>query len=221
MDELKIVKQSEIHAIIRPWVTERLASDHFEETGTLKWVRSVDAPIRQVFFFAQWKGGNVAPRWGVSLDFVPHISGGKIRWHRTAKSAMCDLNVDARDPALDLSCMYGTRPIENRAAQVVLESVRRARDFWDRARRISDLPQAIDWLRTYLSGPGLGFDNYVQHPLAGAFACAMNHQPAKAVTELEHFIERTPLHHDVAEKLRQLLRDITTQGVDRPAAGSS
>ena len=217
MDEFKIVKQSEIHTIVRPWVNERLIPDHFEETGTLKWVRSVDAPIRQVFCFAQWKGGSVAPRWGISLDFVPHISGGKIRWHRTAKSAMCDLNVDARDPALDLSYMHGTPPIEDRAAQVVLEAVRRARDFWDRARRISDLPQTIDWLRAYLSGPGLGFYNYVQHSLAEAFACAMNRQSAKAVTELEHFIEHTPLHHDVGEKLRQLLRDITMQGVDRPA----
>jgi hypothetical protein len=220
MDEFKIVKQSEIHAIVRPWVNERLIPDHFEEIGTLNWVCSVDAPIRQVFGFGQWKGGKVAPRWGVSLDFVPHISGGKIKWHRTAKSAMCDLNVDARDPALDLSYMYGTGPIEDRAAQVVLEAVRRARDFWDRTRGISDLPRAIDWLRTYLSGPGLGFYNYVQHPLAVAFVCAINHQPAQAVTELENFIERSPLHHDLEERLRQLLRDITTEGVDRQAGSS-
>lgn len=53
-----------IESIIRPVVESVLGPLGFEHGDCLKWVRSADAPIRQVFTFHKWKGGLIAPSWG-------------------------------------------------------------------------------------------------------------------------------------------------------------
>ncbi len=88
------VTNARIHDIVAPEVERHLASLGFEAAGTLKWVKGRHAPIRHVFGFAKWKGGIVRPRWGASLDFVPHISGQQVRWHRSNKAAHFDLAID-------------------------------------------------------------------------------------------------------------------------------
>lgn len=205
MSHFELLSRAQIHDLVGPVVGAKLAPEGFDEVDTLKWVRSVDAPIRQVFLFSQWKGGAIAPIWGVSLDFVPHISGAKVKWHRTAKSAMPDLVVDARDRALDMPYHAGPEPIRERAFEVVSNAVIRAREFWDRSRRIADLPAAFDWLRSYLSTGGLGFYNYVQHPIAHAFVLSATGRLADANSELERFIGRAELTAELAAKLRALL----------------
>lgn len=48
--------------------------------------------FRHVVELQALKGLSYCPQWRLSLDFVPHITGGgKVRWHRTAKSARLDL----------------------------------------------------------------------------------------------------------------------------------
>jgi|SRR5688572_15148702 len=205
MSHFEVLTRAQIHELVGPVVGAQLVPDGFEEVDTLKWVRSVDAPIRQVFLFSQWKGGAIAPTWGVSLDFVPHISGTKLKWHRTAKSARTDLCVDARDRALDMPYHAGAHSIRSRAPEVVASAVIRAREFWDRSRRISDLPAAFDWLRSYLSTGGLGFDNYVQHPLALAFVLSANGRLVEANRELDRLIQRDEPGDELAARLRSLI----------------
>jgi hypothetical protein len=75
----------------------RLLSHGFEYQKDLKWVRSVNAPMRELIELYALKGASFAPRWGFSLDFVPHVASGRVRWHRTAKSAELDLIWDPLD----------------------------------------------------------------------------------------------------------------------------
>jgi hypothetical protein len=210
MNDFEFLTRDQVHEILRPIVRDSLSPDGFEEMGTLKWVRSVDVPIRQMFTFSQWKGGVVAPTWGVSLDFVPHLSGRKLQWHRTPKSAALDLVVDSRDRSLDLPYHKGQQPFKNLAPQVVPAAVLRARDFWDRSKQIADLPNAISWLRSYLSSGGLGFYNYVQHPLTLAFVYSMEGRSADAQIELGRFLHQHDVSDETKDKLHRLVEGAGT-----------
>lgn len=64
-----------IHEIIEPTIAALLGPSGFESHRKLAWVRSGDAPIRQIFKVEQYKGAALGLAWGLSLDFVPHVSG--------------------------------------------------------------------------------------------------------------------------------------------------
>jgi hypothetical protein len=200
----EIVTIAASHAILQPVVAATLGGDEFEEVGPLKWVRSTDAPVRQVFCFRQWKGGVLAPSWGLSLDFVPHIAGGRLKWHRTPKSATCDLCVDSRDRALDIPYHHGPQPIRELGQQVVAAAVTQARALWHKYRTLDHLLDAFKSVKQYYeSQGGLGFYNFIQHPLALAFVYARTGDLEKAHRELE---EHGPeLDADVKKQLRHKL----------------
>lgn len=195
-----VVQINKIHEIVSPAVETLLQPLGFEVQAPLCWLRSVDAPIRQVFCLKQWKGGKLAPAWGLSLDFVPHVSGNNIRWHRTAKSARFDLTWDTRDRALDISYSHGPETIANHAPAVLSTAIAQAESFWSTARLIADLPDAFEQVRAHLSSGGLGFYNYVQHPLAYAFVLAMNGKPEAAEEAFQRYSSR--LSDTVQTKLR-------------------
>jgi hypothetical protein len=200
----EVVTKATCHAILQPVVAASLASEGFEEAGPLRWVRSADAPIRQMFCFSQWKGGQIAPSWGLSLDFVPHIVGGRLKWHRTPKSAMLDLCVDSRDRALDIPYHHGPEPIRRRAPQIVPAAVVQATELWQKYRTADGLVEAFLWAKQYYAAyRGLGFYNMTQHPLALAFAYACSGDLEKANREID---EHGPgLDADEDAKLRQRL----------------
>ena len=107
------VVNARVHAIVTAKVESLLASKGFEAVDDLIWVCDRYAPIRHVFTLSKWKGGTIAPRWGVSIDFVPHVSGRKIRWHRTNKTAKFDLCIDPREKDLKMSYVNGEAPIRD------------------------------------------------------------------------------------------------------------
>ncbi|MDT3723198.1 hypothetical protein RND78_27265, partial [Pseudomonas oryzihabitans] len=59
-----VVRIDQIHEIVAPIVEARLHALGFEIQGPLHWLRSDDAPIRQIFCLRQWKGDALAPAWG-------------------------------------------------------------------------------------------------------------------------------------------------------------
>ena len=198
----EIMRIDQIHAIVSPTVESLLQPLGFEVQGPLSWLRSADAPIRQVFRLAQWKGGALAPSWGVSLDFVPHLCGNDFKWHRTAKSARPDLTFDVRDRAFDISYHYGPETIAKCAPDILRAAIPKAESFWNAARSITDLPGAFERVRQHLSTGGLGFYNYTQHPLAYAFVLAMNGKPDAAEEEFRRYHAR--LSEAAQRKLRKL-----------------
>ena len=51
------------------------------------WMECSKRPARRLFELQLLKGASLKACWGWSLDFVLHISGGRVRWHRSGKSA--------------------------------------------------------------------------------------------------------------------------------------
>ena len=107
MRELELLTIAEVHELVSGAVDAGLASRSFQSLKPLQWIDSSSTPIRRIFEYWQLKGGVVAPRWGYSFDFVPHLSGGKLKWHRTEKSALLDVFIDGQSSDLNLSYMWG------------------------------------------------------------------------------------------------------------------
>jgi len=124
------VSISEIHSIVSPIVDSLLEKEGFECTSDLKWVRCQNEPIRQIFELFRWKGGMVAPRISISLDFVPHVSGSSVKWHRTTKSAQPDLILDTYDRSIEFPYHKGAPAIAEEAPLVIPAGVEKAKEFW-------------------------------------------------------------------------------------------
>ncbi|WP_143062435.1 hypothetical protein [Paraburkholderia diazotrophica] len=198
------------HRIVSPVVDSALDGRGFEPVAPLRWVKFDGTPRRQMFAFASWKGGVIAPRWGFSFDFVPHVSGNSVRLHRTNKSAIFDLCVDARDKALDISVIRGEQPLVLMAPGIVEMAISRADELWRRVNSLEDVVAAFEWLRGYLSSGGLGFYNYVQHPIALAFVLAKIGVDAGARKELEIFLKGRSPEEPVSVRVRKLLSEATS-----------
>lgn len=209
--EFEVVRMDQIHEIVSPVIEDRLHALGFEVQGPLHWLRNADAPIRQIFCLRQWKGGALAPAWGLSLDFVPHVSGNNVRWHKTPKSAELDLTWDARNPALDIPYCYGPGIIASKAPEVLSTAISEAESFWGKTHLISDLPSAFERVKKHMSSGGLGFYNYVQHPLAYAFVLAMNGNQKAADEEFQHYSPRA------AESVRQKLHALLIKAGQKPS----
>jgi len=198
------------HRVISPSVEAALHSRGFEAVAPLKWVRFDGSPVRQMFAFPAWKGGVIAPRWGLSLDFVPHVTGSSVRWHRANKSAIFDLAVDARDKSLDVSLIRGEQAAFQSSPAIVEKAVARADEFWRRVNSVDDVVGAFEWLRGYLSTTeGLGFYNYVQHPVALAFVLARTGNLVGARQELDRFLAGRSPEDPVSIRLGELLTGAT------------
>ncbi|WP_126220640.1 hypothetical protein [Burkholderia vietnamiensis] len=197
------------HRVMSPVVDAALNARGFETVAPLKWVRHDGSPIRQIFAFSAWKGGVIAPRWGLSFDFVPHVSGSSVRWHRTNKTAIFDLVVDARDRDLDVSLICGEQVVAQKSAPIVQAAIARADEFWRLVNSIEDVVGAFEWLRSYLSSGGLGFYNYVQHPIALAFVLARTGNADGARRELDRFLEGRSAEDPVSIRLGEMLTKAT------------
>ena len=131
-----------------------------------------------------------------------------MRWHRTPKSALLDLRVDSRDLSLDVSYYDGVNPVRDSAPMMVPRAIAQARDFWSRSRATGQLLSAFDWLKSYYAEHrGLGFYNFVQHPLALAFVYARVNRMTEAHAELAKYLEGAGLDVETENKLRQRLGD--------------
>ena len=118
---------------------------------------------------------------------------------------MLDLRVDSRDRALDIPYHHGPQPMIECAPQVVRTAVTQADTFWNEYRTTGRLRDAFIWLRQYYAThEGLGFYNFVQHPLALAFVYAMAGDLEEAYRELEEYGPSLDFA-DVGEALRQRL----------------
>jgi len=206
----EMLRIEHIHDIVLPSVETCLKPLGFETQGPLRWIRSTDAPIRQCFRLEQWKGGILSPTWGLSLDFVPHLSGNQIKWHRAPKSALPDLTFDPRDRSMEVSYMRGIDEVAQLVPSVMQEAVIQAGHFWESACSIDQLPEVFAGVKRHLSSGGLGFYNFRQHPIAYAFVLAMNGHPDLAEAEFQKYTEGLPT------TTRAKLREIFVAAGGRP-----
>jgi hypothetical protein len=191
-----------------------LTSDGFEQVSARRWVRSSMAPIRHVAELQALKGLSYCPQWGLSLDFVPHVTGrGEIRWHRTAKAARFDFvyrpidfeatRADTREWAV--SPLATPQELEEDLRRVAMLTVRDASLLFDRAVRVEDLPALY---REHRARPavGLPFAAFPQQVLAEAFVaarCCLS----SASPLLEEYFASYDVPAEPARKLRELLEE--------------
>lgn len=191
-----------------------LASRGFDALGPRRWVRSRRAPIRDLVELQALKGTSYCPMWGLSLDFVPHVtSAGHVEWHRTAKSARFDLVYRPIDfvPTRAESCDWSISPLATREeleddlARVTRMVLAEALPFWERIRDIEDLPTIYREHRLRPS-VGLPFASFPQQCLASAFVLAKCGSGG-AQTELAEYVRAYDIGDETARQLEKLLEE--------------
>lgn len=191
-----------------------LSAAGYEHVVDLKWVRSGEPWIRHVIEAYGGRRGVRAVRWGISLDFVPHVTGASVRWHRTARSARIDLGYDPesfRDEwdftaqAWTISPDLGV-PTPGERARSIAAAFDRAAFPWLDA--IRDLPTLADAFQREESRRGgiFEFDNYIQHRLAYAFTLAKLGRQERAEVQLERWLSMGRVGSEVEATLVKLLR---------------
>lgn len=77
-------------------VHEAIPTD-FHQVSERRWVSDPCNAIRRIIEFQAVKGLRYSARWGFSIDFVPRLSGVRLSWKRTLKTADFDLTIDPID----------------------------------------------------------------------------------------------------------------------------
>ena len=94
--EYDLLSATQRDEIITKHLREFLPPLGLAEITPRTWVDGSQPPVRRIFELSLLKGAAVKACWGFSLDFVPHISGGKVRWHGSDKTARLDVIVDLK-----------------------------------------------------------------------------------------------------------------------------
>jgi hypothetical protein len=184
---------AQIDAQVAPSVNAVLGPRGFVHVKPLHWLRSADAPLRQMFVYRQFKGAAIAPQWGFSLDFVPHLAARKLAWHRTEKSALFDLSIDGQGRGLDMSYLWGVPRLVEYLPVRVAQACEAATLFWQRGQTLEQVFLLIDELRA-AARP----DSRSQLALAAALSLAARGRVAEGRSELEACLAR----HELGEKTR-------------------
>lgn len=227
---LERVPAAEVDVILSKVFDARLAARGFHKIAPRKWVRSAKPEIREVFQVLAMKGASYSPVWGFSLDYVPHISGASLQWHRTSRSAYLDLRYDPLDyvepPSREFEAwfvhtFYGRRKTTNDAVRVARIAFSLATAFFNQVLTINDLPKAFEQ-QIKLTQEGkvhrFGFYNYIQHPIAYALTLAKLGQLSKAESVLERAIARGDTYRPVAAQLRAHLGELARTASERHGA---
>jgi hypothetical protein len=177
MEELVMVELIPVNVldrIVQETLSPKLAHRGFEQIDRRRWMRSEKRSIREVIRLTSMKGVRLSPSWGFSLDFVPHISAGRLRWHKTLKSTVLDLSYDPydyEDKIFTISRFASADAVRNAALDLLADVLTRSSEFFDSVRTVADLPRSVEAKRNR-PFVRFGFLNYVQEPMAYAFVLA-------------------------------------------------
>jgi hypothetical protein len=202
---------ADFHTLLVRAFDLRLEPLGFQSIVALKWVRGDGGPIRQVIELSALKGLGRSPRWGVSLQYVPHIAGNKLSWHRSARGARIDLGYDPLDyynpldmTAVDWRISPFADDVAQRAALVAGLVVERAMPWLDAAADPEQLVAAFK-REEVRQAVRFNFDNYVQYRLAFAFTLARLGQAEIAGAEFDRWVARNRPSDELRGKLNGLL----------------
>jgi hypothetical protein len=85
------VDKGTLNRILQETISTPLEKKNFKWDKNSLWFTDNKNSIRQVLKYVKLKGEQGTFSWGVCLDFVPTISGNKIKYHRTDKSVTLHL----------------------------------------------------------------------------------------------------------------------------------
>lgn len=171
-----------------------LAGVSFRKVRARLYVRSRVQYINDFIEF--WRDKlNLNFLWGLSLNFVPHITSGveNVRWHRTPKSVYRDLSYSGfgRKPQLGWSIQttLGEDELRRTALLTRSEMLPRAMRFFESINRFRDL-EAIFKDQQIPNEYGFTFDMKTQVSLAYSFYLAKSGQEQKAREYMSRWLTR-------------------------------
>jgi hypothetical protein len=193
-------------AIIALNLDEHLPALGLTAVNPRTWADHSRSPAKRVFELMLLKGAGMRARWGFSLGFVPHISGGRIRWHRSERAVVLDVIIEPTKGVLpEPTYIYGAARLHDDLRSLLTTAVERAKEAWrhgETERGMLELVREIRELHTNY----FRFEMYTQLPLAYSFLSARLGDIASAESELDRYASRLKLDDDVAAKLKELAR---------------
>jgi hypothetical protein len=154
--------------------------------------------------------------WGLSLNFVPHITSGveNVRWHRTPKSAHRDLSYSGfgRNPQLGWSihATRGEAELRRSALLTRSEMLPKAMKFFGSINKFHDLG-AVFQDQHIPNEFGFTFDMHTQVSLAYSFFLAKSGQEEKARQYMSKWLAGNSLSYreETIAKISELFEDAT------------
>jgi hypothetical protein len=204
MHNVELLSASERDAIAARMLREWLEPLGLTEIAPRRWIDGSKPPARRLFELQLLKGASLKACWGFSLDFVPHVSGSSVRWHRSDKTARLDVIVDPVE--LPQPCfLFGPARFRDELAGLLPNAVASAQQDWDRGLTYNGMLQLIREIREQNTNC-FGYRNYTQLPLAFAFLTAKTGNLDLAERELDEYLAGDWVKKAAAVKLRQLLQ---------------
>lgn len=201
----QLLSATERDAIVARYLNDFLPPLGLTERATRSWIDGSHPPVRRLFEIQLLKGASMKANWGFSLDFVPHIAGGRIRWHRTDKTAMLDIVLDPKDLHRP-SYIHGPERLAEGLRILLPEATVRAEESW---RKCASFHGMLDLIREIRDKHinCFRYQNYTQLPLAYAFLLARTGDLGTAETELDKYALSHRLDDDEVAKLKKLAID--------------
>ena len=171
----------------------------FRRVGDLFWVSSPTDHIRYLLKFQAMKGMTFSACWGVSVDFVPIFSGGKLRWKRTAKSAAFDLCLDPIDSSgrIPSWCSFYSNDRAHHVERAATAAVKAARSDWSKITALKDVADTFE-RRAKMQFQRFSLENYVQTDLAWGLVLVALGQADQGQRHLDAFCEQFAIAPETA-----------------------
>ena len=175
----------------------------FEKIRPRLWVESKRPPIRRLFEFRALKGESYSARWGFSLDYVPVLSGQRLRWKRTPKTAAFDLCIDPIDlgrdhrdwPHLSRFIWPAKTYDWDNVTRIVRNAARAARPDFNRVNSIEDI-LAIFCERSTMKFTRFSLENYIQTHIAWGLSLTAVGELSEAEKHLQIYCSRFSIDRD-------------------------
>ena len=203
--DFQLLSATERDEIVASHLREHLPSLGLTEITPRRWIDGSQPPVRRLFELHLLKGAGIKVCWGFSLDFVPHISGGCVRWHRSDKTALLDLMIDPKDLP-QLTYIYGSAHLADGLRGLLPQAISRAQVSWRRGANFHGMLDIIREIRGRHTNC-FGYCNYTQLPLTYSLLSAKIGDLKTAESELDQYIIKHKLDDDEAAKLKKLARD--------------
>ena len=204
--EFDLLLSAERDSILTSHLNAPLAELGLIQIAPRHWVDGSVPPARRMFQMSLLKGAGIVANWGFSLDFVPHISGRALRWHRSDRTAKLDVIIDPKR-ACQTSFIHGAKWLHHDLKELMPDAIAQATETWRQGQTFEGMLAILREVRERKTNR-FGFNNYTQMPLAQMFLLAKTGDLSGALAELDAYRPFLKPPHDAAvkEKLAKLLR---------------
>lgn len=97
---IEMMSVSQMNTLIGDHFAPALEKYGFHNRKPRSWIRRKQEGMYDLIELTALKGASYTPKWVVSLPYVPHITGERIRWHRTEKTAILLYMNDSKNAIL-------------------------------------------------------------------------------------------------------------------------